>query len=526
MNERDWANLADIVTTFAEARPTASALSFEGRVTDWQTLAAHVGRVANALVGAGIGKGDRIAYLGKNSDIYFEILLGAARIGAVVAPIGWRLSVAEIAHILGDTEAKALFASRELVAEGSNAIALLGHDMLKVAAEEPAPGWLAYPAWRDTMPDAVSVPSPGLDDIVLQLYTSGTTGHPKGVMLSNANLILPHHELKAAGLAWNKWDDDDVALVTSPISHVGGTNWCLMALRNGAKSVIVRDFDPDNVLDYIVRERISKIFLVPSAMQIVLRDPRCAKTDFSRLKHIRYGASPIPPALLREAMDMFGCGFVQMYGMTEACGSVAALGPEEHVDDGSNPRMASAGRALPGCEIKIVDGEGQSVPAGTVGEISVRGSGVMAGYWKRSGATAEAIDVDGWLRTGDAGYLDDDGYVYIHDRVNDMIISGGENIYPAEVEAALFAHPAVREASVIGVPDDRWGEAVKAIVIREPGSAATAEDIIEFARSRIARFKAPKSIDFVEDMPRTASGKVMRRRLREPYWQGQVRGVN
>jgi long-chain acyl-CoA synthetase len=264
---------------------------------------------------------------------------------------------------------------------------------------------------------------------------------------------------------------------------------------------------------------------VPAAIQIVLRDPRARQTDYSRMKHVGYGASPIPLDLLREAVEVFGCGFAQMYGMTETTGTIVALPPEDH-DLNGNQRMRSAGKPLPGVEVAVLDEAGNKLPPGQVGEIATRSPWNMAGYWNLPEATAKTIDQDGWLRTGDAGYLDEDGYVYIHDRVKDMIITGAENVYPAEVESAIYGHPDVADVAVIGVPDEKWGEAVKAIVVPKPGKSPDPQDIIAFARTRVAGYKAPKSVDFIEALPRNASGKILRRELREPFWAGKERRVN
>jgi acyl-CoA synthetase (AMP-forming)/AMP-acid ligase II len=293
----------------------------------------------------------------------------------------------------------------------------------------------------------------------------------------------------------------------------------------GATGVVMREFDPTKVLDFFVTYGISKLFLVPAAMQIVLRQAEARGVDYSRLKNMLYGASPIPLDLMREAMEVFGCGFVQMYGMTETTGTIVALPPEDHDPEGT-PKMRSAGKALPGIEIKIIDEAGQEVAFGEVGEIATRSAMNMRGYWNLPEATAATLSADGWLRTGDAGYMDADGYVYIHDRVKDMIISGGENIYPAEVENALYSHPAVADVAVIGVPHEKWGEAVKAMVVLKPGVDATEEDLIGFARSRIAAYKCPKSVDFIAALPRNPSGKILRRELRAPFWADKERQVN
>ena len=344
-------------------------------------------------------------------------------------------------------------------------------------------------------------------------------------MLSNRALLELRPLHAASDFGWNRWTPDDVSLVAMPVFHIGGTGWGITGLYNGAKGVIAREFDPNGVLDFIARDRISKLFMVPAAMQIVLRHPQARNVDYSCLKYVLYGASPIPLDLLKEAMEVFGCGFVQMYGMTETSGTIVALPPEDHLV-GGGPRMRSAGKPLPGVELAILDEGGGRLPPHQVGEIATRSAANMSGYWNLPEATAKTLDAEGWLRTGDAGYLDEDGYVYIHDRVKDMIITGGENVYPAEVENAVFGHPAVADVAVIGVPDRKWGEAVKAVVVRKPGCDPTPAEIIAWARERVAGYKTPKSVEFIEALPRNASGKILRRDLREPYWAGHERRVS
>ena len=339
-----------------------------------------------------------------------------------------------------------------------------------ITTEGGAPEWQDFTAWRDAQSgDDPKVPiSP--KDIAIQLYTSGTTGKPKGAMLSHANFLnLVQTGNEAEKPDWNKWTTDDVSLVAMPIFHIGGSGWGVMGLYHGARGVIAREFDPTKVLDFFEQSGITKLFMVPAAMQFVVRQPRARQVDFSRLKYMLYGASPIPAALLKECIEVFKCGFVQMYGMTETTGTIVALPPEDHVE--GLDRMRSAGKALPGIELAILDADGKRLPPGEVGEIATRSGSNMVGYWNLPEATAKTLDSDGWLRTGDAGYMDKDGYLYIHDRIKDMIISGGENIYPAEVESAICDHPDVAEAAVIGIPDDKWGEAVKAIVVMKPGKS-------------------------------------------------------
>lgn len=518
--------LGDVARYHAEARPDAVAFSFEGRDTTFADFDRHTNQVANALIAAGLSTGDRVAYVGKNSDGYFELLIGAAKAGVVTTPIGWRLAAPEIAYIVADSDAKLVFVGPELIGHVEDVAAELTHRPVVIAMEPQGAGDNpTFEAWRDAQPDTDPRKPIATSDIAIQLYTSGTTGRPKGAMLTHDNLLAMRREAGKSGLAWNQWGPEDVSLVAMPVAHIGGTGWGLVGLLNGAKGVVAREFDPTKVLDYIEKDRISKMFMVPAALQIVVRQPRAREVDYSRLSYILYGAAPIPLDLLRECMEVFGCGFVQQYGMTETTGTVVYLPPEDH-DPAGNKRMRAAGLPMPGVELKVIDEAGNSLPPNTVGEVAVRSASTMKGYWKLDEATAKTIDADGWLRTGDAGYLDEDGYLFIHDRVKDMIISGGENIYPAEVESAVYGHPHVAEVAVIGVPDDKWGEAVKAVVAPKPGVTPDPDDIIAFARTRIAHFKAPKSVDFVTALPRNASGKILRRELRAPYWEGRERQVN
>ena len=515
--------LADIPRFHAKRRPDAIAFSFEGRDTSFADFNRHTNQVANALIAEGVKKGQRLAYIGKNSDHYFELFLGATKMGAIIVPIGWRLAPAEMAFIMSDSQAPLVFVGPEV--EGSVNKALGQMDKPPKAIRMEGEGDDTFIAWRGKQPTSDPQVEISENDIAVQLYTSGTTGNPKGAMLTHHNMLGGRADAVESGMEWNEWGPDDVSLVAMPVGHIGGTGWGVVGLYNGAKGVVAREFDPHTVLDFIEKDRISKMFMVPAALQIVVNQPNARDVDYSRLKYILYGASPIPLDLLRECMEVFQCGFCQQYGMTETCGTIVYLPPEDH-DPNGNQRMRSAGLPMPGVEIKIIDEDGQEVPRNTVGEIAIKSKANMAGYWGLEEATAKTMGADGWLRSGDAGYMDEDGYVYIHDRVKDMIISGGENIYPAEVENAVYGHPDVAEVAIIGVPDDKWGETVKAVVAPKPGTNPSEADIIAFARERIAGFKAPKSVDFIEALPRNASGKILKRQLREPYWAGREREVS
>ena len=518
--------LLDISRRHALERPDSVALSFEGRETTYARFHRNSNQVANALIAQGLLPGHRVAYLGKNCDRYFEAVFGAAKAGIVMTPIGWRLAPAEAVFMLEDCDARVIFVGPDGSSQANAALDQLARRPLVIAIDDAAvKAATPFNLWRETAPSEDPVTKVLPHDVVLQMYTSGTTGRPKGAMLTHASMLGKQRDAAKVQMAWHRWTTDDVSLVAMPVGHVGGTLWGIVGLLYGAKGVIVREFDPLSVLDYIERDRISKMFMVPAALQIVVRQPRSRQVNFARLKYILYGASPIPLELLRECMEVFGCGFCQQYGMTETTGAIVYLPPEDH-DPSGNARMRAAGLPMPGVELKVIDDDGAPLPPHAVGEVLTRSSGNMAGYWRMPEATAATLDPEGWLRTGDAGYLDEDGYLFIHDRVKDMIISGAENIYPAEVENAIYGHPSVADVAVIGVPDEKWGEAVKAVVVLKPGAPQDADDIVAFARARIAAFKVPKSVDFIDALPRNATGKVLRRELRDPYWAGRTRKVN
>ncbi|KTE22592.1 acyl-CoA synthetase [Sphingopyxis sp. H050] len=507
----------EFLTHWAADRPDRPAMREEDRLFTYGELEERTARVATALLAAGLQKGDRIAWIGKNSDLYFTLFYGAARAGIVMAPIGWRLSPTEWAYVVNDTKAKIVFTGPGFDAVPDQLAGKLEHGPRIVGADE-ARALIANTARASFTPS-------GQDDAVLQLYTSGTTGNPKGAVLSNRNLFALRKHSNDADMPYTKWDDDEAVLVAMPCAHIGGTGLGIMALAAGLPGIILAEFNPDGVFDAVEHHGVTRFFIVPAALQMLLMHPRCASVDYSRLKYILYGAAPIPLELLRQCIKMFGADFIQAYGMTETTGTICMLPPEDHDPEG-NARMRSAGKALPGVEIRILGPDGESVPTGEVGEVVTRSSNNMIGYWNLPEATAKTMTADGWIHTGDAGYLDEDGYLFIHDRMKDMIISGGENVYPAEVESAIFGHPAVQEVAVIGIPDQKWGETVKAVVVPKPGMSVEEADIIAWARERIAAFKAPRSVDVIEALPRNASGKILRKDLRAPYWAGYERMVN
>ncbi|MFM9853043.1 MAG: fatty acid--CoA ligase [Sphingomonadaceae bacterium] len=502
---------------WATEAPNRPALREGDRLLTFGGLEAMTAKIVGALLAAGLNKGDRIAWLGKNSDLYFSLFYGAARLGVVMVPVGWRLSSAEIAYIVSDTEARLLFTGSGFDEAARAMSADLPH-VERIFSEGEARAWI-----DDATPTPFTAAAD--EDAALQLYTSGTTGKPKGAVLSNINLFGLRLPTQDAGLPWSQWDDDEVVMVAMPCAHIGGTGLGVMALAAGVVGYILPEFSGEAVLDAVEHGGVTRFFMVPAALQMVINHPRAATTDFTRLKYIFYGAAPIPLELLRECIKVFGAQFIQAYGMTETTGTIVSLWPEDH-DPNGNQRMRGQGRALPGVELKIVDDDGNALPPHQVGELMTRSSNNMMTYWKLPEATASTVSADGWLKTGDAAYMDEDGYLYIHDRMKDMIISGGENIYPAEVESAIYGHPAVAEVAVIGIPDAKWGETVKAICVAKPGMTIDEADVIAWTRAKIAAFKVPKSIDVIDALPRNASGKILRKDLRAPYWVGYTRMVN
>jgi long-chain acyl-CoA synthetase len=338
-------------------------------------------------------------------------------------------------------------------------------------------------------------------------------------MLSNTNYLS-----KATGIAeqW-RFDADSVSLAVMPMFHMAGSGWALVGLHEGSTTVVLRDVDPPAILDAVVQHRITNMLLVPAVIQRLLATPGVEDTDFSSVRAVVYGASPITDDVLVKGLERFGCEFLQVYGLTETTGSITQL--DDH-DPVHRPRLLrSCGKPYPWVEIRIVDKDGTDVENGTVGELWTRSPQNMLGYWNNPEATAATVTPDGWLKTGDAGYRDDDGYIYLHDRVKDIIVSGGENVSPAEVENVLMTHPGVGDVAVIGVPDEKWGEAVKAVIVPAIGTSPTEAELIAYARERLGGFKLPKSVDFAEALPRTPSGKLLKRTLREPYWDGVARRI-
>lgn len=492
--------VAELLRWRARRHPDLAATWFEGRTRTFAELDTSSSAMAGGLVGElGVRPGDRVAILDKNSDDYMELLFALDKAGAVGVPVNWRLTASEVGKVVADAAPVALVVGEEFRAAADQvSCRVLGFGELPRNGADPHRDSEAAVTW--------------------QLYTSGTTGLPKGAMISNRNLF---GLLSTLGLEAPELKEGARGLVAMPLYHIGGCGWGLAVLTAGSTAVVMREVIPQELLRVIIEERVNSGFLVPAVLLFLTQIPEVEGADFSSLQNIFYGASPISQELLRRSLEVFKCRFTQLYGLTETTGAITSLRHEDH----SGERLLSCGRPMFGAEIKVVDALDIEVPPGEIGEVVYRGVGIMEGYWGRPQDT-EAVIRGGWLHSGDAGSIDADGFVYIRDRIKDMIVSGGENIYPAELESVLADHPAIADVAVIGVPDERWGETVKAIVIRKPGTVLTDQQLIDWSRERLAGFKRPRSVDFVETIPRNPSGKILKRQLREPYWAGYTRQVN
>jgi fatty-acyl-CoA synthase len=500
--------ILDAIARHAAEHGSARAYWTPRRVWNFSDLWDSAGRAAAGLAQQGIGRGDRVACLTKHTAECVALVLGACRLGAVCMPVNWRLAPPEIAYIVKDGNARFMMADR----------AFAGATPAQLVTED-------FDAWTRGFAPLASGVQPAPEDTALQLYSSGTTGLPKGVELTHRNLASGM--MSAVPEAIDYRGAPDVMLNVLPTYHIAGVGVGLLTATLGGSSVLYPDFDPAAAIAAIGEHRITHAFLVPAMIQFMLAAPGAKSADYASLKGISYGASPISDKVLVEALRTFKCNFMQVYGLTETTGAITMLPPEDHDPDGPRKSLLrSAGKPIANVELRVVGAGGdEDCAEGEVGEILIRSPQNMKGYWGNPKATANAFLPGGWFRSGDAGYLRD-GYLFLHDRIKDMIISGGENIYPAEVENVLMQHPALADGAVIGVPDDTWGEAVKACVVLKPGAKASSGEIIEFMRARLAHYKCPKTVDFLEAIPRNPTGKILKRVLREPYWRGQERRIH
>jgi acyl-CoA synthetase (AMP-forming)/AMP-acid ligase II len=501
---------------------TQAALLFEGRRFTFAEQAARIFRLANALLGNGLKKQERVAVLARNCSEYIEIFGACEIAGFVAINLNVRLSDAELATICRDSQPSAMICSKDFLAQARALAAQLSCIRLRIAIGSEDADTLSYEHLVSESSADEPTATAGPSDIAYLMYTSGTTGEPKGVMISHAAMVEATRMLShEAGVS-----STDKALIVMPLFHLGGKieqmNFNLM----GAEVVLKAAFDAEDILDTIEKERVTAAHFAPAMIQRLLDVLETKPYDVSTLRCVHYASAPMPGPLLRRALDRMGPVFVQVYGMTE-CLIGTILKSHEHLV--SSPegerRLRSAGQPLLGNEVKIVREDGTACHTGEIGEILFRSPTIMSGYWNKPELTAEAIR-DGWIHTQDLGFVDGSKFVYVVDRKRDMIISGGENIYSWEVEEALRAHPDVADVAVIAVPDEVWGESVKACVQMRPGRSASELELIDYTRSKIASYKKPRSIDFVQSLPRLFNGKIDKKALRAPYWSGHDRQVS
>ncbi|GJL93294.1 AMP-binding protein [Hyphococcus sp.] len=512
MSQREILNppvIADLVRIQAAAQPDKIGLSFEGKSFTYRDMNLRSNRVANGLTALGIKRGDRIAWLARNVTSYWDALFGAAKIGAVMTPVNWRLAPNEVAQILEDARPALLVAEKCFL------------EMLKQAGKAPnvntmlleSGGSDCFDDYVDRQTAVEPVYVPVLEDVVVQLYTSGTTGLPKGVVLPNRC----YYEVGVAGQGADvvlPQSDDETILHSLPHFHVAGVNFGLMGIARSMPIIQHRQFDPMAIVEAAQGAAPLNAFLVPAMIMMILEAAKTAEKPLTNFAHISYGAAPMPEPLLNAAMTaMPNARFTQFYGMTETAGGVTLLQHEDHAL-GKKQRI-SAGKPLPGCEVRIFNPTTRKeVASGETGEIVTRSKFIMDGYWNNSFATGEVIR-DGYYWSGDAGYMDENGFVYVVDRIKDMIISGGENIYPAEIESVLAACADLIEVAVVGEPDEKWGEVVKVVAVKWPDADIDAAKVKEFLKGKIADFKLPRYVTFLDRLPRNPSGKVLKTELRK-----------
>ena len=507
-----------------QQKPAAVASVCNGRIRTFAQTRERVARLAGGLRALGIGRGDRVCILSLNSDRYLESYLALAWIGAVVNPANFRWSAAEIVYSLQDSGCAGLIVDDHFAAmvpvirEGASSLRAVIH-----AGDKSAP------AGTDSFEGLVEAHA-GIDDVEAGgdalfgiFYTGGTTGAPKGVMLSHANVCSSALALLAEGAL----PEGVVALHAAPMFHLADFMLTTGVLLRGGEHVMLAAFKPESVVDLVQTRKLTDLLLVPAMMQMLIDSPAIQGADFSSVRRIMYGASPASEALLDRAMATIpSATLLQVYGMTETSAVMTVLPPSMHAGEGRKlNKLRSGGRASLHVQVRIVDGDDRELPRGEVGEIIARGPNIMQGYLNKPDATAAALK-NGWMHTGDMGYMDDDGYVFIVDRLKDMIISGGENVYSAEVENAIAKHPAVAACAVIGVPCKDMGEKVHAAVVLKPGQTLDSDALYAHCKTLIAGYKCPRSIEVRESLPVSGAGKVLKTELRKPYWEGLGRGVN
>jgi acyl-CoA synthetase (AMP-forming)/AMP-acid ligase II len=517
-------NTTEFLTIANAIVPDRTAIVFEGKRFTFSDLNERSNKLANALAGLGIKKGDRIAILQVNCNEYVEAYYATAKLGAICVPLNFRAKQHELTHMLKHSESQVILTGQryaDMVKDMSKELPLLKHYICIEGGVDGMPDYdklISESSSDDVFTDVEE------DDITMLMYTAGTTGLPKGVPLQHKSFTVYMLE----NVMPVDPDIEETNLLTMPLYHVAGIQAMLAATYGGRAIAIMRQFDTDEWLETVHKEKANRAMLVPTMLKRIVDHPDFSKYDLSSLKVITYGAAPMPFEVIKKAIELFpGVNFINAFGQTETASTITTLGPADHIIEGTEDEKekklrrltSSIGRPMPDVEIKIVGEDGSQLPPGEVGEIVAKGPRVMGGYWNDPEKTAKTLTKDGWLRTGDMGYMDEDGYIFLAGRGDDLIIRGGENISPEEVENAIYTHPAVDEVAVIGVPDPEWGQEVMAVVVLKKGAKATIEEISEHCREKLASFKRPQYVEFIDELPRTSTGKILKRVLREKYSQ-------
>jgi acyl-CoA synthetase (AMP-forming)/AMP-acid ligase II len=519
-------NTTEFLMITSSIVPDRTAISFEGKRFSYGDLSERSNRLANALMGMGVQKGDMVAVLQVNCSEFVETYFAVAKVGAIFVPLNFRAKSDELSYMVSNCEAKALCVGERYVDMVNEFRPQCPHTEHFICYESKQDGMEAYS-------DVLAAASPEEvfteiddDDVTILMYTAGTTGRPKAVPLTHNSFST----YVLSNVTPVDMEIEETNILTVPLYHVAGVQAVMAAIYGGRTLAMMRQFEVKDWMNTVQEEKANRAMLVPTMLKRVIDEPDFGKYDLSSLRVITYGAAPMPFEVIKKAIEVFpGVMFINAFGQTETASTITTLGPDDHVITGTEEEKAkklkrlqsSIGRPMDDVEIKIVDDDLKEVPTGEVGEILARGPRVMSGYWKDAEKTAKALTPDGWLRTSDKGYVDDEGYIYLAGRGDDMIIRGGENISPEEVENVLYAHPSIEEAAVIGVPDPDWGQEPKAIVVLKKGRTAPADEIMEFCRQRLSSFKRPRYIAFIDELPRTSTGKVLKRDLRASHGEAK-----
>ncbi|SHI86241.1 Acyl-CoA synthetase (AMP-forming)/AMP-acid ligase II [Desulfatibacillum alkenivorans DSM 16219] len=513
--------LGDIPRKGALLYPELEAVVFEDIRLTYQQLEERVNRLANALTGLGVKQGDKVGVIGENSAAFLQLYFAAAKIGAVTAPLNFRLSDPEIVHIVNDSEAMILFAGESYEERVYALMNQMPGVKIFVTLEKRVQEITYAEDLIQTAPSTEPLVDVDENDLAVLMYTGGTTGLPKGVMLSHRNILTG---VISANLQYPIAPGEATCFVL-PLFHV--SFWpAFCFLLAGGKVAINRKPDLNEILRIIQDEKCQHMNAVPTIYGWLLQFANVDAYDLSSLRLLSYAGSPFPPEVLKQCMKKFKADFAQGYGATEtAGGAVTGLSPEEHILEGPGSELlVSAGKPSLCAQVRITDEEGRVLPPGEIGEISAKGKHVMRGYWKNPELTAKVLK-DGWYHTGDMGRMNEQGHLFLVDRKADMIVTGGENVYPKEVEDVLYAHPAVLECAVVSAPDARWGERVQAVVVLKPDQTATPEELIEHCKAYLGGYKCPKDIAFWDAVPKTPVGKILRKDVKKAFWTGHDRSI-